>query len=157
MQLLVRRKENHPAARVLQHKRRLLGRQRRIERDRNRSEQQARHVGHGPLGTVFAEQCNAIAGLDSPGMEGAGSARHAFAKFARRNRHATCRLRGTACMRSRLRSTAAKKMSFSVAMLIASFESLSASVHNSQRQRLRTELYCFASAFSNAYGHTTGY
>src|SRR5579859_2422129 len=59
-------------------------------------------------------------------------------------------------MRSRLRSTAVKKMSFSVAMLMRlSSPGPRASSH--QRQRLRTELYCFAGAFSNAYGHRVGY
>src|SRR6202140_551042 len=59
-------------------------------------------------------------------------------------------------MRSRLRSTAAKKMSFRVAMLIASFGSLCGGLAH-LRKRLRTELYCFAIALGNAHGHRIRY
>src|SRR5579864_5723765 len=54
-------------------------------------------------------------------------------------------------MRSRLRSTAAKKMSFSVAMLIvfSGPESMPG-----MRNWLRTKLYCFVSSLSNAYSHS---
>ena len=85
-QMLLRREKNNAAARVVQRKCRLLGRQRGVKRDCDGAEQQAGHIGHGPLRPVFAEDGNAISGSNSPGLQRTRRSGDALAKFARGHR-----------------------------------------------------------------------
>ena len=66
MQLLVRRQEDGAAARVIQDKCSLFRGERGVERNRHGPEQKAGHIGDGPLGTIFAEDGDAISRRESP-------------------------------------------------------------------------------------------
>ena len=86
VQLLVRRQKNGPAAGVIQDECGLFGRERGVERNGYGPEQQAGHIGDGPLGAVLAEDGDAISGSNAPGMQRVRGSGDALAELAGRDR-----------------------------------------------------------------------
>ena len=117
-----------------------------VERNRDRTEQQAGHIGHGPLGPIFAENGDAISGLECP-------RRAACARCGRRFRP-NSRERD----RQPLSGLAVQHHAVEIALdggeenVVQSgdahcvFRVLGRSLE--LRNRLRTELYCFAAAWA---------
>ena len=119
VQLLVGRKKDGAAPESIEHEGSLFGSERGVERNRHGAEQQARDVGRGPLWTVLAKEGDAISRPNAPGWSDAERCGRRFGQIRGTRSEAIFPRRGEACMRSELRSTAAKKMSFSVARPIA--------------------------------------
>ena len=85
MQLLAGRNEDHPAAGISKSEGGLVRGERGVKRDGNSSEQQAGYVGNRPLGTIFAEEGDAITRLNAPRLKGAGSAGNFLSELTGRN------------------------------------------------------------------------
>src|SRR6202044_2236420 len=80
------RNKNHATASIVQKKSGLLGRERGIERNRHRAEQQRRHIRDRPLRPVLAEDGDAIALADAAALQGPRRANRGSTKLLRRHR-----------------------------------------------------------------------
>ena len=87
LQLRFAREKNHPRARIAKNVIGLLGRERGIDRDRHRAQQQASEVCDHPLRPVLAQNGNPIASINIPASQRARYPSNSGKKGFRRNRN----------------------------------------------------------------------